>query len=298
MHCNIKIACFAVACLAVTSHADASRNTEEIGATEQQIYARNALEKDAAAIKAEFGEDVDTSLDGYDHLLLTREAGEVEDDAEFAAQLAASLAEDDEEYDAVPDGVSEEEYQKELDEKDAADDTIPVERRDADAKLVLPKLVFSPSAAERKRLGRMKPHYVKHTERVSADLKQFMRRFADDPDGDDEEVDVSLEGYDHELVKREFADIDDGENDWEEPQEELKGYDHSKLEEGGELSPEDEAKYLKRWNPVVARDFEELEDDNDRYEAPEEEAETIEKRGYTRLQKLRIGVKALLGHEG
>lgn len=333
MHCNVKVAVLAVTCLAVTCNADATNENEDVSIASEDfdyhLYARNALEKDAAAIKAEFGDDVDTSLDGYEHLLFARdgddagdiavsvegygeavlearddEEGATQSDAEFAAALAKSLAEDDEDYDTIPDGVDEADYQKELDEKNAEDNSIPVERREAEAKLSLPanakylvpavvspvvseSLIIAPTAAEKKRLGRMKPHYAQHTERVAADLKQFMRRFADDPESGDEEVDVSLEGYDHELVRREAAGIEDGDNDWEEPQEELKGYDHSQLANGGELSPEDEAKYLKEWSEVVARDFDELED---------EDEETVEKRGYTRLQKMRKGVKVLFGY--
>lgn len=316
MHCTLKTVCFAVACLAVTSHADATNDQEEVDVTSEDfdyhLYARNALEQEAAAIKAEFGDDVDTTLEGYEHLLFARsEVGANDEensqsDADFAAHLAKSLAEDDEDCDALPDGVEEADYQKELDQNNAEDNTLPLDRRDAEAKLAAPlhKFVFAPTAAEKKRLGRMKPHYVKHEERVSADLKQFMRRFADDPEGDDGDVDVSLEGYDHELVRRESAGVDDGDNDWEEPEEQLKGYDHSKLLENADLSPEEQAKYLKEWSEIEARDFDVLEDededgDNDRYVGPEDDedvdAEGVEKRGYTRLQKMRKGVKVLLG---
>jgi hypothetical protein len=66
------------------------------------------------------------------------------------------------------------------------------------------------------------------------------------------------------------------------------------LERSDELTPEEHDKYLKQWNSVVARDFEELEDDddNDRYVVPEDtEAGTTDKRGLPSLKNLRKGVK-------
>lgn len=394
MHRNLTIAWLAIASLAVVSKADVAKETEELDATldgyDHHLIARNALEGEAAAIKAEFGDDVDVSLEGYAHLLFAR--GEAEDveadlggnvdvslegyddsilearsdaddenvdenelatqhaqaladvdedydqlpdgmdpaeyekelaakdaeddtipvarrdtddgadesDKDIAAQHAQALADDDEDYDTIPDGVDEADYLKDLDAKDAEDDSIPVKRREADADA---DAIFSPSAAERKRLGRMRPHYVNHEERMAADLKQFMKRYADESE-DDAEVDISLEGYDHKLVRRQLVE-DDEDQEWEEPQEELKGYDHSKLlarENEDELSPEEYDKYLKQWNSVVARDFEDLEDEeaeaedsedgNDRYAAPEDtEAGTAEKRGLPTLKTLRKGVK-------
>lgn len=313
MHRNLKIAWLAIACLVVASSAEITKDSD------QHHIAQSAEEKAAAAIKAEFGDNVDVSFEGYEGFLAKRDDGgedgsvlgardgdedSNESDNDLAAQHAQALADDDEDYDALPDGVDEETYRKELEVKDAEDNTIPVRRREAEAEAEPDPIVLL-TAAQKKRLGRMRPHYVKHAERLADDLKQFMKRFADDPNGGDQEIDVSLEGYDHDLVRREFAGIDDGDNEWEEPQEELKGYDHSKLVEGEDgLSPEKHTQYLKQWNAVVARDFEELEEEdnddhgNDRYVAPEDtEFGSTEKRGLTRLQKMRKGVKVLIGYE-
>lgn len=302
MHRNLKIAWLAIACLAVVSKADLIKESENVDTLANQ-------QKIAAALKAEFGENVDTSFEGYDHFLSARdgtaEAGNAKaEDSEFAAQHAQALADDDEDYDAVPDGVDEAEYQKELNEKDAetSTSTIFVQRREAEAEAEADPIVML-TAAQKKRLGRMKPHFAKHADRISNDLRQLMKRFSEESDGLDEDVDVSLEGYDHELVRRESESIDNGANYWEESQEELKGYDHSSLP-GSE--DEEHVEYLKQWNPVVARDFKKLDqeedddddDDNNHYAAPYDiQAGTTEKRALTRLQKLRKGVKVMIGYE-
>lgn len=50
-------------------------------------------------------------------------------DVDMAAQHAEALADSDEDYDTRPDGISDAEYQADLDAKDAEDDTVPAEKR-------------------------------------------------------------------------------------------------------------------------------------------------------------------------
>jgi hypothetical protein len=61
---------------------------------------------------------------------LTADGTPVESDVQLANELAASLAESDEDYDAIPDGMSEADYNAELNAKDAEGFTIP-EKREA-----------------------------------------------------------------------------------------------------------------------------------------------------------------------
>ncbi|KAI5367343.1 hypothetical protein Slin15195_G024700 [Septoria linicola] len=124
---------FAVLCLVIPAEGQGNAH---------HIYARKALAREIASLKAEYGEAVDTSLNGYDHELVAttlkearrkRSVAEVKDElAKEATVIKAQYGGDTNKIDLSLDGYDlgdVEDYDEEIDSDETEDDDSPTPKQ-------------------------------------------------------------------------------------------------------------------------------------------------------------------------
>jgi hypothetical protein len=249
------------------------------------------------AENGDLGNDIDYSLEGYDHKLVARDQGvdHGSDEVDYSLEgydhelVARGLADDNEEEDddiddgdletrdaaaqdtgilagAVPKNILKKlgrmkshhvQHAKRSDHEDGEDET---EDSIEARDAALP-------AGTLKKLNRLKPHHVQNSKRTAEDLEELKSDHGAENGGDlDAEVDTSLEGYENGLVARDDGEEDDAEDDDEdfETQTEPQGYDHSKLDQENSTEESgDKGKNLVARSVEEGGNEEDKADDND-----------------------------------
>lgn len=176
--------------------------TVSVRSNEQLLQARDALAAEISSIEAEFGDSVDTSLDGYDHELVTRD--------EHAAESAETWGEKIRHLPAKAARVLKPHHKvtrsdDDDDDKDDEDEVwAPVNKREM--------IEHEKRALEAMYQG----------EEIDFSLEGYDERLLDEDDDEDQDdegslhtrgeaIDYSLEGYDEKLLEEAYAE--DGDDD-------------------------------------------------------------------------------------
>ncbi|KAK4503671.1 hypothetical protein PRZ48_004586 [Zasmidium cellare] len=230
MHARFFLAWLAIAIIAVLARASNEYDDEVEDPDGIPLKVRSALAEEALGLLHEHGENIDVSLDGYEHKLVARD---LEDEATIEGLDARDAGLD---YEALrklgrmkPHHVQHQARDDaEDDEDDEYDDTpyVDLDPEDEDAADREPDPVVEANEATQPQVSERA---------VGDDEEDFEEVFGDEEDEEEDEVESEEPGsYDSGLYERSFGseDEDEDEDDQEDIDYSLEGYDPRVLRRG------------------------------------------------------------------